>query len=606
MSLVLFKARFAETTIRGIAPVQCECSRKGRAFSHITAAQPLKPWAKFSPLAALRLLMVCLWQFCLLVGLLGSSEVLGQTASATAPQLGQISGRVLDDSGQPLAAAVVRLRFAGVTMRGSQPNATTDGEGRFVFNNLGPGNYRLLISERALVLPESIGAQPTYRIGDQVTLNLVKGAIITGRVTSSAGEPLVGIEVQATRVRDGNGQAALFIASRLTDDRGIYRIYGLPPGVYLVNTNKHTANYYEATAFDGEAPTYYPAATRDTATEITLSQSEEAGGIDIRHRGEFGRVVSGRLTGAIASAGSGQGMTVYLRLPGTQQVIATTYVYADAARNAFIFVGVLDGEYELIARRTDGDDGGAASVPRKITVKGADVTDIELSLAPLASLSGKLALEPFSPNETIKCAPARAWQATEVLLNAPRLDKAELATPEAAPNDKREFRLTGLDAGRYALAAQLPSPAWYLKNIMQEAAAKRSPVRAGIALNAGQAATGFIVTLAEGAASVRGRVTGGKMMRVHLIPTEDTAADDVWRYAELTLRHETNFQFAHLAPGKYWLLAQAASATPSTAPLAYDATQRAKLRQAAVRSGKELTLTPCQQMADIQLTVSAP
>lgn len=551
----------------------------------------------------IRGLLICLF------GVFGYANAVAQSNPPPPPQLGQIAGRVLDDSGQPFAAAIVRLRPVGVKTRGSLSNATTDDEGRFVFNNLSPGNYRFLISERSLILPEFTGVQPVHRLGDQVTLNLVKGGVITGRVTSSSGEALVGIEVQATRVRDANGQPMTLTVARLTDDRGIYRLYGLPPGTYLVNTNKHSFNYYEATVFDGEAPTYYPSGTRETATEITLSQGEEIGSIDIRHRGEFGRAVSGRLTGAVAAAGSGSCKTVSMRLSATQQVVTTVNICTDAARNSFIFLGVPDGEYELLARRSDGDDGGAASAPRKIVVKGADLTDIELALAPLASLSGKLALEPFAATETIKCPTARKWLTPEVLLNARRLDKAEPNAPEAAPNEQQAFRFTGLDAGRYTLAAQLPSPSWYLKHVTQEVAPRRppTPLRTGIALTAGQAASGFIVTLAEGAASLRGRVTGqNKTIRIHLIPTEEAAADDVWRYAELTLHGETNFHFTQLAPGKYWLLAEAASDAQPIAPLAYEPTQRARLRQAAARAGKELTLTPCQQTADIQLTINAP
>ena len=61
--------------------------------------------------------------------------------------------------------------------------------------------------------------------------------------------------------------------------------------------------------------------------------------------------------------------------------------------------------------------------------------------------------------------------------------------------------MTGLEAGRYALAVQLPSEAWYVKSLAQETASvnKRvpAPLRAALTLTAGQNQTGLIVTLAE-------------------------------------------------------------------------------------------------------------
>ena len=62
----------------------------------------------------------------------------------------------------------------------------------------------------------------------------------------------------------------------MTDDRGIYRAYGLQPGVYIVSIDSG----------DGLQPSarHYPSATRDTATEINVRSGEEVSGVDIPSR----------------------------------------------------------------------------------------------------------------------------------------------------------------------------------------------------------------------------------------------------------------------------------------------------------------------------------
>src|SRR5262249_60725426 len=88
----------------------------------------------------------------------------------------------------------------------------------------------------------------------------------------------------------------------VTDDRGIYRIYGLLPGVYIVSIGIGAENGLDDAQIKRDAPTYYPSATRDTATEINLRGGEEVSGIDIRHRGGRGRVVGGSISGGTESS----------------------------------------------------------------------------------------------------------------------------------------------------------------------------------------------------------------------------------------------------------------------------------------------------------------
>src|SRR5262249_36192889 len=146
-------------------------------------------------------------------------------------------------------------------------------------------------------------------VGQNVTITMIRGSVITGRVTNAAGDPIVGIAVKATRVRDESGRpdnntAISFQPERTTDDRGVYRIYGLAPGSYLVSAGggSNLGFSVRQTPFGGRMATYYPSSTRDVATELRVVGGAEVTGIDIRYREERGFVISGKVTGAPSSA----------------------------------------------------------------------------------------------------------------------------------------------------------------------------------------------------------------------------------------------------------------------------------------------------------------
>src|SRR5437870_5243917 len=93
--------------------------------------------------------------------------------------------------------------------------------------------------------------------------------MITGRVLKDGGKPLAGINVRALRVRDSKGRHTRNITLeryRRTDDRGIYRIFGLEPGSYIVSAGGGgNGRSFTPTAYDSEAPTFYRSAKRNSA-----------------------------------------------------------------------------------------------------------------------------------------------------------------------------------------------------------------------------------------------------------------------------------------------------------------------------------------------------
>ncbi len=553
--------------------------------------------------------------------------------SASAQTRGTISGRVLNEEGAGLSGITLAIEaYSGglpPSPGGSPKTAVSDAEGNFQFTNLSPQVYQISVqAARGHVLQTA--ADPNrpqlYRIGDTATIRMTKGGVITGRVTNANGEPMVGISVSAIRIRDTEGHKTnVSYASRfrLTDDRGLYRIYGLRPGVYLVAANLNVSSARGVTAYGDLSPTFYPSSTRDTATEVVVSNGIESSGIDLRHRGDRGHAVSGKVIGGTTQSGNifpVSAVMLYSRPSGA--VTALTYTQRLETESGFAMYGIADGEYEIVATSSGSTaDDNFRSEPRRITVRGNDVTGLELRLVMMASIAGRVTLEPA----TNACDPKAKATVEEISLSLNREENTAPETQSVAPiflttvaaNDKGEFQMINIAPGKYRLEPGLPNENLYVKSMAStlptaDGKASTKPAAtdlasSGLMLKPGEKLRGVIVTIADGAASLRGKLevkAGGKnssRVRIHLVPAEPTAAEDVLRYREL-LTTETSFAFTNLMPGKYWLLAKAVADNEASdrlpSPVAWDAAERARLRKEAEAAKNEIELKACQRVKD--------
>lgn len=562
-----------------------------------------------------------------------SAPVSGEANAATGKR-GSITGRVIGEDGQPMTGVTVGF-FRAMYDRNGSRSVTTDEDGNFKANNLPAGTYRVMTSVPGFVsasgnVMDSLLTETSqrYRLGEHVTITMIKGGAITGKVLDGNGQPLVGAFVSAIRVRDGDGRAVneAQVGGRpgVSDDRGVYRLYGLQAGSYVVYTNGGGESL-SMLAGSREVTTYHPAATRDTAQEVSVAPGLEITGIDIRHRGEAGHAVSGTIQGTTDSGNVATFITVELLQMGTGTRIGGAS-FNSRNGNSFGIYGVPDGEYELVAQQRVspvGDASSLVSTPRRVTVRGGDVTGIELRLVALGSITGRVSLEKINKTD---CPITRRGELEEVLLLPRREDQAvrrgtfSYFLQDTIPDDKGEFRIRDLEAGRYRLSPQLPSDYWYVKAMTLTgtavAPATRTPAAkpavpsfaaSGITLKSGEKLSGVTIALAEGAAALSGHLEGKKpasRMRVHLVPAEKDVADEVLRYAEVVTRDDA-FTLGNLAPGKYWLVARPVPENESderpAKPMAWDAVARLKLRAEAEAANNAVELTPCQRVKEYSL-----
>ena len=542
---------------------------------------------------------------------------------------GTINGRVVNERGEPMPGASVSARAVG-TYAGRI--TTSDAEGNFRFTALEPALYTISGFAPAYVsTPPEADTPAYYRIGDSVRLELIRGGVITGTVTNAAGEPITGIRVRAVRIRDAKGKVLRTpqlggAVERPTDDRGIYRIYGVGPGTYLVSAGGGGNQSFQFNPYETDVPTYSPSSTRDNAAEYSVRGGEETTA-DIRYRSDPGHTVSG--TARVAPT---NGASIIMTSSDGSFAPASSSFQQPGARG-FAVSGVPDGDYYIFAQEIIQNPSAglttldfSVSEGKRLTVKGADVSGVELVPKPLGRVNGVVVLEPSKAPE---CQGKRKPLFGEMLVEVQRDEKEMdslapflrgLATT-TSPDQKGAFTMRNVTPGRYRFNPRFYARYWYLHSITigtpaaQNAKTATSPRNdAGATwtvVRAGEQLSNLTVKLAEGAASIRGKITAAEgatvpaAMAIYLIPAERDRVDNVLAYFMTQVAADGTFAFNNLPPGRYHAVSQnpvqSELDTTTKLRLPESAEARTKLRRTAETQKVDIELKPCQNLADSQL-----
>ncbi|QMV18716.1 hypothetical protein GOB94_08505 [Granulicella sp. 5B5] len=201
-----------------------------------------------------------------------------QTAAASpspqATSTGSVTGTVLaQDTQKPIRFAQVQLQSVASVSGASSGNSfggfrgggsRTDVDGTFTASNIAPGDYYVtasavgFIPERLLLeAAVSGGSDPAQLLASlpivhvdanetsSVTVTLQRGGALSGRVTWEDGSAAAGLPVNATLATQTTTQLPAPLSGlsfggynqfSMTDDRGMFRISGLPTGDYLLTT----------------------------------------------------------------------------------------------------------------------------------------------------------------------------------------------------------------------------------------------------------------------------------------------------------------------------------------------------------------------------------
>ncbi|HSY19640.1 MAG TPA: carboxypeptidase regulatory-like domain-containing protein [Candidatus Acidoferrales bacterium] len=126
----------------------------------------------------------------------------------------EVTGRVLDDSGNPVSGATV---FAGGRYYSERQQMNTGDDGQFHFNKMTEGTMEFSVTAKGR-LPgvKSVSVKPGM---DEIVFRLGPGKVIQGTVQNAAGEPLAGTRIDLEDANGGVAQSYEFYATTGSDGR---------------------------------------------------------------------------------------------------------------------------------------------------------------------------------------------------------------------------------------------------------------------------------------------------------------------------------------------------------------------------------------------------
>jgi hypothetical protein len=414
---------------------------------------------------------------------------------------------------------------------------TTDEGGHFKFANLASGRYLARVIAPTWVpaettSPDSEGKRVSLSDGEAlqgVDLSMVRGGVITGQVTDDNGLPLTYEELTLCRIPDDGSTHQCHRYSNLefsTDDRGVYRIYGIPPGHYTVSVGKDRTEMGGLDSRGNFPRRFYPGTSNeDEAVPVEVTSEAEAANINIA----LGKpVTTYAVTGRIVYEETGQ---VYAppdaKTPLDVQVVeGTSFVssrftrlwgISDGKGRFAVVGGLVPGKY-CAAVRIEGENAETYGEPKAFEVTDHDIVDLDLRVRRGSTVSGVIVPDRQVDKELIFRKPGARW-----ISAVPYADGS--TSPDVRKslvNTDGSFHIPGLRPGKFRLALQgyvLP-PIRIVRIDPIPAAPREGNASAttndrdndAVDVSAGENVTGLRVVVQLGSGSISGpiKVVGGE------------------------------------------------------------------------------------------------
>jgi hypothetical protein len=450
-------------------------------------------------------LLIAVFLVTALVAVAGQSR---SPAAAPGPRpsgTASLAGRLVRDNA-PVARALVSIN-AGDGRADLQTSA--DDDGRFAFAGLAAARYLIQVSKPGWVTTYYGSARPGRPPGVRVavdsgarvnlTIPMIPGAVIAARVVDDNGQPIPRLFPRLLESRMVGDRRLITNPSLpqqvgnfelVTDDRGEFRMFGLPPGTYYLVVEPRVATGTRITTSDevrwamqppgdartpapalgpiaAYAPIYFPGTHDPSRAEpIVLGPGDIREGLTYRVGFVSVARVSGTVAGLDSTTCAGIVMT---ELEPKVSLGGIGFRGTASVQRPFTLQDVPPGDYRVTAKSMPcvfGDSAGPPPpqprLPTKptlwgettISVAGQDIDGVSVTLASASSIAGRLVfdgrlLTPPSDPLQVRLQFVTTEGMGAIMTGANPIGVLQTATVETDGS----FRIEGLAPGRYLASA---------------------------------------------------------------------------------------------------------------------------------------------------------
>ncbi len=494
--------------------------------------------------------------------------------ATTEPNTASISGRVTLN-GKPAKHIHVTLvpgPYGSPDTPGRQ-KVKTDDEGRYQFKNLAAGRYGLVAASylntstdflESATKPFKVCTIATGEELKDVEIVMVRGGVITGRITDADNQPVIAMRVKLSYF-DAQGKKQMFPAFVTneemfpTDDRGVYRLFGLPPGRYLVSvgvdvrggqiTMDNVRGYYPLT--------YYPSVAEESqATTIEVKAEEEATDINIKLPPlENTYNASGRIVNAETGQQMAGGLYDFGKMEGERLNRFIAGMSVDE-QGKFRIAGLTPGQYGLTSTDIPGSE--YFGDPIKFEIVDKDVGGLELKLQRGATINGIAVIEGNNDAATLN-------KLAEMFIVTNNISYTQISNLEPSGTKIQangRFSLTGLRPGRMRFDLRGQQQGFSILRVEHNGA----QLREGLEVKSGEQINNVRVIITYANGIVRGvvNVVNG------LLPNDSAVQIELIRYGAASfsriIEMDSNKRFVMqgVADGEYELVARLLTRSSNT------------------------------------------